>query len=203
VDCEKFSPPRDADDPAARQRPPTVLYVGRLVSRKNVGLIIDAAAVLRDRGSEFRVEICGEGDCRSVLEAQTRSLGLCEHVEFHGHVDLDALPDHYRRSDVFVLPSRYEGMPMVVLEAQACGLPAVVARFEGAEDVIRHDYNGLILPRDTPAALADLLERLLNDPRDRSAMGRHARQRMIDEFSWQRIVDQYLALCRDRFGIEC
>lgn len=193
VDCERFSPPPQGR--RERGGEPVVLYVGRLVGRKNVPLLLRAAALLRDRNVACRLRLCGDGPARGELEALAGELALGQGAEFLGRVPADTVPEHYRRADVFVLPSRYEGMPMVLLEAQATGLPAVVARFQGAENVIRDGVNGYILSEDAPEALADRLTELLASPGRREEMGAQARQIMVDQFSWQRIVDEYLALC--------
>ncbi len=192
VDCRKFSPAEGADEDKTQNGPPVILYVGRLVSRKNVALLVRAAAVLRDRGVNFRVHICGEGELLHPLEALCRSLDLTGHVEFLGRVNGDRLPQEYRRSDVFVLPSRYEGMPMVLLEAQSCGLPAIVAGFRGAEKIIQQAENGFIMSEHSPQELADLLAGLLADEDKRRAMGWRARAMMVDRFSWETVVDEYL-----------
>ena len=203
VDCERFCPASDKGPPDRTARDPVLIYAGRLVHGKNIPLLLDAAAILAARGRRFRVRILGNGPQRRELKRAAARLGLTDRVEFPGRVDADKLPDEHRRSDVFVLPSRYEGMPNAVLEAMACGVPAVLTRFQGAEKIVRSGYNGVVLRRDTPEELAEVLDALLRDPAARNTMGRHARQLMVAEFSWRRIADQYLAMCRDRLGLDC
>jgi len=199
IDCEQYSPSSEPAPP--RQGPPVVLYVGRLVSRKNVELLIQAAGVLAGRGADFAVEMAGEGDRRGALESLARQLGVQDRVRFLGRVPLNELLPVYRRSSVMVVPSRYESLgPLVLLEAQACGLPAVVANYPSADRIVDHGRTGFVMRQNTPEELANYVERLLADENLARNMGRQGRQRMLDVFSWQRVVEQYLALvesCRN------
>ena len=203
VDCERFCPAWGEDTPDRPARDPVIIYAGRLVPGKNIPLLLNAAGILAARGRRFRIRILGNGPQDAELKQIVARLALTDCVEFPGRVDADQLPGEHRRGDVFVLPSRYEGMPNAALEAMACGLPAVLTRFQGAETIVRSDYNGVVLRQDTSEELADVLDRLLCDPAVRTTMGRHARQRMVAEFSWPRIVDKYLAMCRDHLGLDC
>lgn len=189
VDCDRYAPP-----PQPPTGTPVILYVGRLVSRKNVELLIRAAGVLASRGADFRLELAGEGDRRAALEALSQELNLGSRVRFLGRLDRDALIDVYHRGSVFAMPSRYEGVPMVLLEAQSCGLPAVVGDFAGADQMVRHGQTGFILRDRTPEELAGCLAQLLDDPGRAADMGRAGRQHMIDTFSWDRVIDQYIEL---------
>jgi glycosyltransferase involved in cell wall biosynthesis len=197
VDCEKFSPAIRERKSSHCADPPIIVYAGRLAPRKNVERLIRAADLLRERLIRFKLRICGEGEERTRVERLCGDLGLSHAVEFAGRVPSDRLPDEYRRASVFVLPSRYEGVPLVLLESQACGVPACVADFPGVESVIEDGKNGLVVVGEGPTVLADALARLLKNAEERSSMGQLARTRMIEGFSWDRIVDDYLRLFED------
>jgi glycosyltransferase involved in cell wall biosynthesis len=165
VDTELFRPgSRDA----ARARlgidrsTPLLLFVGNLLPVKGLDVLVDACALLHERGLGFDCRIIGEGTMRAPLERQIRRCGLGEQVRLPGARPLEQLPDWYRAADVFVLPSRSEGVPNVLLEATACGTPVVATRVGGVPEVAGLHPEALVPPND-PEALAGAIERRLSD----------------------------------------
>jgi glycosyltransferase involved in cell wall biosynthesis len=101
------------------------------------------------------------------------------HVDLAGaHVGADKVSD-FQWADVFVLPSRYppEGQPLVLLEAMAAGLPILSTRHSGIPHTVRADREGLIVEPGDVTAIADALERLMNDADLRERLGRAGRER--------------------------
>lgn len=98
-------------------------------------------------------------------------------------------------TDVFVLPSYYrEGVPRVLLEAGAMGIPLVTTDMPGCRDVVRHGHEGLLVKPRSPDSLAEALCSLLASKDRRLAMGRAARQQVIDNFSLAQVVDNYSSI---------
>ncbi len=205
VDTAKFAPspapspapPSEEADEVASGEPvgePIIAYAGRLVSRKNVAALIDAQALLRDRGVACRLHVAGCGALERTLRTRAARSNREGDVVFTGRLSDEDLPAFLRRATVFCLPSRLEGMPNAVLEAQACGLPTVVAPFAGAEDVVVDGHTGYVAKDHSAASLADSLERILCDDALRRSMARKARERMCEEFDWDLIADAYEAL---------
>jgi glycosyltransferase involved in cell wall biosynthesis len=171
VDRERFSPDRAAAerDPDA----PLLVCVGRLSEQKGQDIAIRALACLSD--PTVRLRLVGSESAhgeRERLGSLAASLGVADRIEWRGEVD-DAAPE-LRAADVVVAPSRWEGMSLVFLEAMACGAAMVVADVAGSEAV---DGAGLVVPRDDPSALAEAVERLLEDASLRSELGGAARDR--------------------------
>jgi glycosyltransferase involved in cell wall biosynthesis len=193
VDTAKFTPSPEGpgDGP---EGDPIIAYAGRLVSRKNVAALIDAQALLRDRGVACRLHIAGSGPLERALRTRAARSNREGDVVFVGRLSDEDLPAFLRRAAVFCLPSRLEGMPNAVLEAQACGLPTVVAPFAGAEDVVVDGHTGYVAADHSAASLADSLERILCDDALRREMAGKARERMRREFDWGLIADAYEAL---------
>ncbi|MEK0448025.1 MAG: hypothetical protein RL088_293 [Verrucomicrobiota bacterium] len=164
------------------------LFVGRLAPQKGVDVLFRSLASLN---GAWRLRIGGDGPERRRLGDLAKALGLHERVEFLGWVQRDDLPALYQSSDVFVFPSYDEGMPNVVLEALASGLSIVATRIAGNEQLVIHGENGLLVPPGDPAAFADALRVVANDPNLRRSMAERSRALAVTEFSWARAAAAY------------
>jgi L-malate glycosyltransferase len=167
----------------------TVLFVGRLVSRKRPCDLLAAFSEVVARVPDARLVFVGGGPEDGALRAQTRELGLDGTVRFLGQTPYDELPALYRSAHVFVLPSLREGMPNVVLEAMTSGLPIVTTR-AGAELL---DGNGIEVPAEDPAALARAVVRYAGDPRLRIEHGLRSRE-LAESMSWDSVARWYAEL---------
>lgn len=168
-----------------------VLFVGRLARQKRVDVLLEAAARLADRRPSFRLALAGQGPLRPELEAQARSLGLRDRVAFLG-VREDVLALH-RAAKAFVLPSEGEGLPNALLEALAAGTPSVATEVPGTVEVARHEQEALLVPPRDPAALADALERLLDDEALRARLRAGGWARVAERYDVDRAAERYAA----------
>jgi len=170
VDGEVFRPPPDSDRARLRQRlglqPDTkvVTCLTRLVRRKGVDTLIEAAAILRKRVPGVRVLVGGNGSDRERLESRIRELSLQETVRLLGRIDDQDLPS-FLSLGVFTLLSReerrdVEGFGMVLAEAQSCGAKVVAARSGGMPEAVGAGA-GLMVPPDAPEAAAEAFRTLL------------------------------------------
>jgi glycosyltransferase involved in cell wall biosynthesis len=103
-------------------------------------------------------------------------------------VPREALPDEYRRSDLFVLPTLADNTPVTLMEAMACGVPAVATSVGGVPELVEPGQSGLLVPAGDVAALTSALERLLADPDARRRMGAVGRQVAESRFARGRMV---------------
>ncbi|HSM45739.1 MAG TPA: glycosyltransferase family 4 protein, partial [Acidimicrobiia bacterium] len=145
--------------------PSDILFVGRLVPTKNLGLLIDSVAALVSDGLEPKVAIVGDGPSRAEWESQTRRNGLQGHIEFRGA--LDAWSDVIAAigsAKAVALPSIREGFGMVALEAAACGVPVVTVdhRRNASRHVVEDGVTGLCVPPDRHS-FSSALRTLLGD----------------------------------------
>ncbi|MCF7853739.1 MAG: glycosyltransferase family 4 protein [Candidatus Pacebacteria bacterium] len=191
VDADHFRPPEKEIWSGC---PPRILFVGRLVNRKNVSLLLAAARILQREAIDFEILIAGDGPDRHSLQEQATAMGLHSRTTFAGRKAASELLKCYQSSDIFVLPSRYEGMPLVLLEAMACGLPTIACNFTGVRDIIRHGHNGFVADEGTPECVAEYLRQLLADKARAKTMGRQARNDVLRQFTWKQVADQYLQL---------
>ncbi len=148
--------------------PPLVLAVGRLATQKGFGVLIDAAARLRDLRPEPRLMIVGQGPLDAELKAKSAALGVA--AEFAGH--RDDVPALLAAATVFVLPSQWEGQALILQEALRAGA-AIVATRVGGNPAVAGEDAALFVPPGDPAALADAVRAVLTD-RDLAARLRRA-----------------------------
>lgn len=132
----------------------TLLYVGQLIPRKNVGSIINAM----DRLSDLRINlsVVGDGPMRDQLENRAKSSG--QNITFHGFVPRSKIFHYYLESDLLVLPSKEEVWGLVINEALACGVPVIVSSKCGcATDLVRDGFNGCIYNLEDTGDLSETL----------------------------------------------
>lgn len=166
---------------------PFVLYTGNIKPHKNVDRLIDAFAVLRQkRSDDVKLLIIGdEASKYPNLRRLVHRHQLHQHVRFLGFVPDATLAVLYRLASVFVFPSLYEGFGLPPLEAMAAGTPVVTSNISSLPEVVG-DAALLIDPMDA-GAIADAIDRILNDPALRAELVRRGRER-VTAFSWQRSV---------------
>jgi glycosyltransferase involved in cell wall biosynthesis len=158
---------------------PVIVAAGRLVAQKGFDLLIDAFAPIAARHPDWQVRIYGGGQDKAALQRQIAARGLGDQVRLMGSTR--ELGPALAQGSLFVLSSRWEGFGLVIVEAMSRGLPVV--SFDcprGPSDIIGDGRDGLLVPEQDTAALGAAMERLIDDPAARQAMGAAALQRARD-----------------------
>jgi|GEM_PF-361685 len=208
VDVEVFRPRWERGEEAYGVREhyglgdePVVLYAGKIRESKGVGVMLAAMERVWDRHPRAALVLVGGTEFgRGRLHRETpffkqfrdRASRASGRVIFTGFVPHENMDLTYLAGDIFVAPSqKAEGMPMVLLEASACGLPLVASRLGGIPEVVREGQNGLLLdrPRD-PEELAGKIITLIENQELARRLGRQARERALEHFSWPHIAQQ-------------
>ena len=199
-----LDPSRDTLEEAARirstHRGPLWLGCGRLVYYK--GFVNAVRALTRVEGTLLLV---GGGPDRAMLEAEARRCGVDRRVAFCGELGhyLDLAP-YYHAADALWFPSnaRSEAFGLVQVEAMAAGCPVINAAIpdRGVPWVSRHGREGLTVPVDDPAALADAAQRLINEPGLRDRLAAAARARATAEFDHRTMAARTLGVYRRVLG---
>jgi colanic acid/amylovoran biosynthesis glycosyltransferase len=197
VDTTKFRP---IEREAVFSSPPLLVCVARHVKVKNLGLLLRACALLRDRALDFRCVLVGDGPCSSELEEQAAELQLQDVVQFVGAADHDEVRRWWQKADMALLSSENEGMPVSLMEAAACGVPAVAPAVGGIPELVLDGVTGLLSTPNDIESLSRAIQRLIDDPDLRARMGRAARLRAEECLSLERQVDQLLKLWRQIIG---
>jgi L-malate glycosyltransferase len=165
---------------------PIVGNVAALAAHKGQRYLVAAAAKVVRELPDTRFLIIGAGELRDQLERQVHDLGLDRHVVLTGfRGDVLGL---VRSLDVFVMSSITEGLGSAILEAMACSRPVVATRAGGIPEAVAHEVTGLVVPPQDENALAAAILRLLKSPALRDQYGQAGRQRVIDSFSVDRLV---------------
>jgi glycogen(starch) synthase len=186
----------DASAVPLRFDAPRLLCLGRLVQNKGFDLALEAFAQVLNRFPQARLIVAGDGTERKTLERQTNELGLAQSVEFLGTVSPEKVPQLINESTLVLIPSRLEGFSLVALEAAWMARPVVATRIGGLPEVVAHGETGLLTEVDDGAAFALAIMSLLQQPEIARQMGRAARLRAQDIFSWERHVNAYDELYR-------
>lgn len=193
LDTEYFSPAHRK--PAAAHDLPMLLAVGRLVEKKGFGHLVNACALLRDAGQQFRCVIVGEpGDQGEALRAAIAAHRLDGVVTIQGAVKHDQLRELYARAALFVLPCLVaangdrDGIPNVLAEAMAMGLPVVTTPVSGIPELVEDGRNGVFVKEADDLSLAEALGRLLAEPAERDRLGIAARNTILDVFDARRTI---------------
>jgi glycosyltransferase involved in cell wall biosynthesis len=170
---------------------PLLLAMGRLHDAKAHDVSLTALAELPDA----YLWIAGAGPAEAKLKAMAEALGVERRVRFLGwRTDPSAL---YGAADVCVFPSRHEPLGNVVIQAWAHGLPVVAAASQGPRALIEEGRDGLLIPIDDAAALAEGVRNLLADKTFAKKLAERGRQRVAAEFSEAAVVAQWKALFSD------
>jgi glycosyltransferase involved in cell wall biosynthesis len=162
--------------------PPEILYAGRLSPEKGVRELIAAA-------DGHPLVVAGDGPLRAEVP---RALGFVAH---------DELERLFGRAAVVACPSHREGFGVVCAEAMAHGRPVVAGDVGGLRDLVVNEETGLLVPPRDVGALRGALERLLDDRELRGRMGKAARARIGEHFTWQRFTDQTLRAYDDALKV--
>ena len=176
--------------------PPRLLCLGRLVAEKGFDLALTAFATILNRFPCTRLVIAGDGAERENLQKQMTELGLLNSIEFLGSVPPEKVAHLIDEATLVVIPSRLEGFGLVALEAALMARPVVATRAGGLPEVVVHEKTGLLVESENSHALAEAIAFLLNNPETARKLGRAARARAQEVFSWERHVDVYDALYR-------
>ncbi|MDP8904382.1 MAG: glycosyltransferase family 4 protein [Chloroflexota bacterium] len=196
ADTERYWP----DDRVSRRG---VLFVGRVTPHKGIDRLIGAlpyGATLTLAGSSGHDPRLPERDYPVLL----RQLAAGRDVRFAGPVSDEDLPALYRRAEVVVLPSVEvtcygravavsELLGLVLLEAMASGTPVVASRLGGIPEIVDDGATGHIVTPGDEGELHDALAGLLGDPARARRIGTRARERVLEEFTWERCADRCLA----------
>lgn len=204
ADLDCYSPgPRDAARAALgiAADETVVTFVGRIQPLKAPDVLLAAAAPIisaaqRGERAPVRVLVVG-GPSGSGLDRPTslidlaEQLGIADAVTFLPPQPPASLTDVYRASDLVAVPSYSESFGLVAIEAQACGIPVLAADVGGLGVAVDNGRTGVLVAGHAIGDWTNALEKLLDQPGERAAMGRAARVH-AQQFSWEHTADQLL-----------
>jgi colanic acid/amylovoran biosynthesis glycosyltransferase len=180
--------------------PPLIIAVGRLIPKKGFGDLIRACALLVKRAKSFRCEIIGEGPLEKELNRQIDELSLRNAVVLGGAKPQTQLRGRLAMANVFVLPSvidpdgGMDNLPTVIMEAMATGLPVVSTNIGGIPEMVVEDETGFLVKPGDAQAMADAIEKVINDRSSATSLGYSGYERARTLFSIEKNVRELCAL---------
>lgn len=179
-----------------------IISVARLEPVKGVDHLIKAIALLVEKISDLRLVVIGDGKQREELERLINQLQLDSKVQLLGFLPHQQISEYLNMSDVFVLSSRHEGLGIALIEAMACGVPVIGSRVDGIVDIIEDGKNGILVPSGDEKALAEEIERLLQDENLRDNFIEEGFKKVEERFLWDSVLQQieqiYTSLVHDK-----
>jgi len=189
-------------DPAIDRSNNELLFVGRLVEKKGLDVLLKAMPQVIKVYPDAYLTIAGAGPMEGQLKNIVREKNLTGKVAFLGMRPQSELPLLYRRAAIAVFPfvvaesGDQEGLGLVVIEAMGCGCPVIASDLPAIHDSIIHEKNGLMVSAGSPESLALAITKLLSDAELRLQLSSRARNSVVDKFDWQQIAYRYSRLYR-------
>jgi glycosyltransferase involved in cell wall biosynthesis len=199
VDTERFKPSGECEALKHQIRKDNklcVLFVGRLIPRKGLPFLIEAAKHIVKEYSQTMFVIVGDGPLKNSLKASLEKMNLTSNFVFLGNVHESVLPALYNCADVFVLPSIQEGQGIALLEAQATAKPVVAFDVGGVREAVLNNETGFLMKPDSHL-LAEAVMKLLASHSLREKMGSKGREFVSSRFSWDVCAQRMLQVYRE------
>ena len=176
-------------------------FVGRMVSEKGIAELVDAMDMVTRSVPEAKLMLVGDTldddrdiGFKEVLSRKINSNGLASKVLFTGFID--DVPNAMASMDLYVLPSHREGMPRTIIEAMASGKPVVATNIRGCREEVVDGVTGHLVPVNDPTALAEAITKIISSPDLALEMGAAGRQRAIDHFDEDAVIDREIEVYR-------
>ncbi|MFZ6748697.1 glycosyltransferase family 4 protein [Undibacterium sp. Ren11W] len=169
----------------------------RLLVARNLELIYDnvtavqAFKIIHERLPRARLTIAGSGPEQAALMALTKQLQLSDAVTFTGRIDNHDMPQLYRDADIMLNPTLADNMPISILEALASGIPVVSTDVGGIPYLVQHEKTALLVAPGAPAAMAEAVLSLLNNPRKAQEL-RQAGVELVAQYTWPKVRQRLL-----------
>jgi glycosyltransferase involved in cell wall biosynthesis len=180
--------------------PPLILAVGRLIAKKGFTDLIRACGLIAERGKSFRCEIIGEGPLENELRGQIERLNLQNRVALSGAKPQPEVRQRLVAANVVVLPSiidpdgGMDNLPTVIMEAMATRLPVVSTAIGGIPEMVVENETGFLVEPGDAAALADAIEKLIDDRALAQELGQAGYERAQEFFSIDKNVRELCTL---------
>ena len=178
-----------------------ILIVGSLTNNKGQAHFLEGWPEIAARIPEATIEIAGQGEHRSKIDAIVARYGIASRVRLHGHVSGETLAALYHDCDVVALPTLWsEPFGRVPLEAGAAGRPVVAYASGGLVETVVDGVTGRLVPAGDRAAFAEALADLAADPVSRERMGEAGRARVVEAYAPGRLAPLLAGVWEDAFS---
>ncbi len=169
--------PEEDSEPKPELQHPIFLFVGKVIPRKGLQLLLQACTMLKQQGYQtYTLLIVGDGEQREELEAYSKIQGLTDSVHWAGWGNYDRLGAYFRQADVFVFPTLEDIWGVVLLEAMAFGKAILCSKWAGSSELVVEGENGYIFDPYHPEELAEHMRRFMDNSDLIVSMGQKSQQ---------------------------
>lgn len=166
TNCHTLNNPLEIDlsSHVPKSTKPTFLFMGILDRKKGIFELIEAADILKNKGKDFQIFVCGSGMEEVHLKEIVADVGLNDCIYFPGWISGEKKTEMFTRSHVFVLPSYTEGMPMSIIESKGYGLPVISTTVGSIPQMVNEGETGFLVAPADAKALAEAMQRYIDNP---------------------------------------
>ncbi len=157
-------------------------FMGRLERMKSVDLFPEMLSLLKSKFPDLQMMMTGEGSLKDWLFNEFDEKGVSSMVDYKGVVETKIVPVLINKSRIFLYPSRREPFGLSIVEAMACGVPVITTDVFGPKEIVKHNYDGFVVPPDDVEALAGAVEMLLTDDKLRQRIGQNGLKSAQDRY---------------------
>jgi glycosyltransferase involved in cell wall biosynthesis len=175
------------------REPPLLISVARFSEPKDHQSLLRALIGLTE--IKWRLDLVGDGPKQKMIESLISNTPLAGKVNFLGM--RSAVPELLAQSSIFILSSKREGFPISILEAMRAGLPVIASDVGGVSEAVIDGETGYLVPVGDHALMRKRICVLLEDPILRKNMGAKGRERFLQYFTLQKMVEKYWHLYRE------
>jgi len=190
VDTQVFAPAPSEATEADCGECGGIIHVSNFRPVKRVSDLVYAMAIVTKAEPKARLTLVGDGPDRHGVEKLIDGLGLHRSVTLTGF--RSDIPNLMRCSDIGVLCSETESAPLTLLEGMSTGLPMIATSVGGVLEIVEEGKNGLLVPPKHPEELAQAILRLYRDQKLRKRLGERARKTVLERYTAERVVSQYI-----------
>lgn len=200
VDTARFQP---MERPSALARElglhggPVLAFIGSFYRYEGVDFLVQCLPRLRERVPGAQLLLVGSGEQEPIVRRAASLMG--QSLIFAGPVPYARVSQFYALTDIFVCPRRRNRLtdlvtPLKPLEAMAMALPVLASDAGGLSELICHGQTGILFPAESQDALVEQAVALIREPELRKLLGSRARQWVLEERTWPRVVSRYMSL---------
>jgi N-acetyl-alpha-D-glucosaminyl L-malate synthase BshA len=190
VDTDIFAPNSCKENYLGNGEDVVISHISNFRPVKRVHDLVYAMKMVSRKDPGTKLMLIGDGPERISVERLVKRLDLEEYVTLTGF--RSDVANLLSCSDVVVLCSETESAPLTLLEGMSSGLPVVATRVGGIPEIIKDGVNGLLVQSKNPEAIAEKILELNSDPEMRRSLGEAARETVLEKYTAEKIVGQYL-----------
>ena len=191
IDTDFFRPA-----PESSRDVKSLIYMGRVSDEKSIDQVIKSVAIVKNKISDIKLNIVGDGPARKSLENLVQKLKLEDNVIFSGFAQGQKLLDFLWGGSIFITASKSENMPLSVLEAMAVGLPIIGVDALGMPEIVKNDQNGFIIPSDKPEIMAEKILELIENNSLRKEFSLNSRKLAMN-YSQEKVIKDLERIYQD------